>query len=144
MSPEYNFAMEAMKAIANWAASFVNWKRGVDVQKQAQADIALTSLMAAVTQTRHYLATLRNHPEGRNPDRQAALVALWSEAGRHMLPIEPNLAGAYLLKADYWSDPEGWTLQQKDEQIIELDRVFTLGQRALHIQPDLLTDDMSS
>jgi hypothetical protein len=45
--------------------------------------------------------------------------------------INHELALRCILKADYWSDPVGWSQQQKDERLIQLDEVFRLGQEAL-------------
>ena len=48
-----------------------------------------------------------------------------------MLPLNHDLANRYLLKADYWSDPEGGSASKKDDLLIELDEVFRLGREAL-------------
>jgi hypothetical protein len=48
-----------------------------------------------------------------------------------MTEVDYDLALRYLKKADYWSDPKGWTDAQKDERLIQLDEVLRLGQEAL-------------
>ena len=48
-----------------------------------------------------------------------------------MTAVDPNLANRYFMKADYWSDRQGWTKAQKDEQLIQLDEVYRRGREAL-------------
>ena len=48
-----------------------------------------------------------------------------------MTDVDADLAIRYLKKADYWSDPHGWTEREKDDHLIQLDEVLLLGQAAL-------------
>jgi hypothetical protein len=55
------------------------------------------------------------------------LSQLWGLAGVAMLSVNEELAQLYVMKADYWSDRDGWEAKKKDTVLIELDEVFRLG-----------------
>jgi hypothetical protein len=124
-------SLDGLKAIATWIGSIGNWKHAHAVEKKAETKAALESLMAAVRETRKYLATLRENPANQNSDIQNSLSQLWAKAGAEMLPINQELAMRYVIKADYWSDPEAWEGKKNDKLLIELDEVFRLGREAL-------------
>lgn len=131
MTPDFNVYMEGAKAIAGWLGSIVNWRHSQTVEKEAQITAALTSLMNAARETRLYLASIRHTPGHHDIAREAHLAQLWSKAGIDISFIDSDLATRYLMKADYWSDPQGWTEAEKDERLIQLDEVLRLGQEAL-------------
>ena len=87
--------------------------------------------MAAVTETRQYLASVKRDPANHNGATEDRLAQFWTRAGIDMTAVDGELAIRYLKKADYWSDSVGWSEQQKDERLIQLDDVFELGTRAL-------------
>jgi hypothetical protein len=64
----------------------------------------------------------------KNPDRERDLAKLWPKAGIDMSYIHSEFAGRYLMKANYWSDTQGWTAAEKDDRLIQLDEVLRLGQ----------------
>ena len=123
--------MDGLKAIAGWVGSFVTWKQGQTTEKKQQAQKALTSLMAAARETRRYLATVHSNPDNHNAETEHQLAILWSNAASDMYWVDPELTQRYMIKADYWSDPKGWTESQKDDSLIELDEMLSLGSAAL-------------
>jgi hypothetical protein len=48
--------MEGMRAIAGWVGSLVTWRQSHKHEKNAHVTSALTSLMEAALETKHYLA----------------------------------------------------------------------------------------
>jgi len=123
--------LDGMKAIVGWLGSLVAWRQTQSHEKDAEITAALTSLMAAALETRHYLALVRDTPHMKNHDEERDLAKLWAKAGIDMSYIDSELAGRYLMKADYWSDTQGWTDEQKDDRLIQLDEVLRLGQEVL-------------
>jgi hypothetical protein len=129
MTPD--FALNAVKAVAGWIGSIWTARQHGDDERDQRIDTALTSLMVAALETRHYLAIVRNEPQHSNRDKEQELARLWSKAGIDMSHIDSEIAGVYLMKADYWADAQGWTDAQKDDTLIELDQVIRLGHEAL-------------
>ena len=132
MTPD--FALTGLKAISGWVWSIVTWRQNNAEKEDAKADEALASLMKAALETRHYLALVRDNPQLRDMEKEKNLATLWSTAGIDMSHINGELAMRYLMKADYWSDTEGWTAADNDERLIQLDEVLRLGRQALVAQ----------
>jgi hypothetical protein len=126
-----DITLDGMKAIVTWLGSFVTWRQTQGREKDAQITTALTSLMDAALETRHYMALVRETPQMKNPDKERDLAKLWAKAGIDMSYIDSALAGRYLMKAEYWSDTQGWTDAQKNDGLIQLDEVLRLGQQVL-------------
>ena len=116
-----------LNALLEWTKAIGDFKG----KKDERTKLALTSLVLAVTETRHYLAAVRQDAPLRNLDKEMELSRLWQHAGTDMLPVNPDLANLYLMKADYWSDPVGWTEAQKDDRRIQLDAVYEEGRKVL-------------
>jgi predicted P-loop ATPase len=108
-----------------------NWKKEENAVRQAQKKAALTSLVLAASETRQYLAAVRANPAEKSTTKQEELALLWNNAGIDMMDIDSGIAQTYLLKGDYWSDPQGWTESKKDETAIMLDSVYSIGRQAL-------------
>jgi hypothetical protein len=123
--------LDVLKSLVDFLPSVANWVHNGHEQSKVQTKEALESLMKAVTETRQYLAILRTDPGRFDLQRQARLSSLWIAAGVAMAPINGNIASTYLMKADYWSDPEGWQGTADDSVLIELDNVFEAGTNAL-------------
>jgi hypothetical protein len=125
------FSMDIVKQLGGWIKTAVDRHDEFAKQKRADRDDAIQAMMNAVIETRTYLAAIKLHPEKRDDGIQKALSLKWTDAGLKMNRFSDSTASLYLLKADYWSDPQGWADDKKDDYIIELDRVFELGRKAL-------------
>jgi hypothetical protein len=88
-------------------------------------------LISAVSETRKYLAVVRTTPQSRDQKKEAKLATAWQKAAKDMWFLDGGLGSAYLLKADYWLDPERWTLANKNDAEIQLDNLYERGQDAL-------------
>ena len=129
--PEFHVTMEGLRIIAGWFGSVLNWRQAQTAEKRAQAQTALKSMMAAVREARQNLAAVRDNPASKSTDTERRLSELWSAAAIDMSAVDYELTARYLMKADYWSDPKGWTNQQKDDRLIQLDEMLRLGTDAL-------------
>lgn len=128
----YTVFSAAIDKMLAWIGIARGWKNEHDAKKQEQIKLALQSLIDAALETRQYLATARDNSEDDSKTR-IHLASLWGSVGFHIWPIDPELAQLYLRKADYWSDPVGWTQAQKDDREIQLDEVYKRGQEALKL-----------
>jgi hypothetical protein len=132
MNPQEITAITAAtQEITGVIKGLFNWRAEKNAQKQLATKAALTSLVLAATEPRQYLADVRMDPAAKSFEREHKLAALWANAGMDMGPINGEVANAYLLKADYWSDRDGWSQAAKDERAIQLDEVYRLGREAL-------------
>ena len=131
MNPDYHLTMDGMKAIVGWVGSIVTWRQTHNHERDAQVTAALTSLMDAALETKHYLALTRHSPHAKDMGREHDLAKLWAKAGIDMSYIDSEIASRYLMKADFWSDTQGWTDAEKDDRLIQLDEVLRLGQEVL-------------
>jgi len=87
--------------------------------------------MVAALKTRRYLALIRDNPMHKDIAKEEELASLWSAAGQKMSYMDSALAATFLMKADYWADPQGWTAAQKNEALIELDEMMRRGLEVL-------------
>src|SRR5437762_128109 len=70
---------------------------------------ALYAFVRALNETEIYYGTLRN--SGKDRDREEELSRLWIDVSRELFVVDVELAKRCELKAKYWADPVGWTLQ---------------------------------
>jgi hypothetical protein len=124
---------DSLEMIGSWISSLVSRGERLEKERQAKVQEALKSLMEAVTSTRAYLAEIREHPEKQSAEKQHEITCKWMDAGQKIYPINQDLASTYFLKAEYWSDPDGWVAAGKDDYLVNLDRVSELGRAALGI-----------
>jgi hypothetical protein len=136
MNPEFQMTVEGLKVIKGWFDSILSTRNSHIQENRNQRRTALVSLMAAATATRQYLAAVRANQANHNEATENHLAQLWTTAGVDMTEVDADLAIRYLKKADYWSDPAGWTDRQKDDRLIELDDVLLRGQAALIPEAD--------
>jgi hypothetical protein len=123
--------MDGLKQVSTWIQGIFNWKHIHDEAKKAEIKNALEALLTAVRETRQYLAIVNAHPLKKDFATEGHLSQLWGAAGVTILPIDEQLAYRYIIKADYWSDRDGWLANNKDTLLIELDEVARLGREAL-------------
>ena len=124
---------DSLEMIASWISSLVSRGERLEKERQAKVQAALRSLMEAVTSTRAYLAEIREHPERQSADKQHEITGKWMDAGEKIFPVNQDLAATYFLKAEYWSDPDGWVAAGKDAYLVNLDRITELGRAALGV-----------
>jgi hypothetical protein len=93
-------------------------------------DQALAAIYAAANETRIYIAhTLQT--KGPDQQREAELARLWTKAAVPVRHVDPDLADRCLLKADYWINPDRWTVGQVREFRIGLDNIYDYARQLL-------------
>ena len=124
----FAYTKERLRTIAHCVGTLVQIKR-----RHPHIEPGLSFLMEAAKETSQYLTEVRDHPASRSADRQAALAALWARAGKEVYLLDRQLARHYLIEVDYWSDPEDWTLEEKEERIRLLNYLCTIEETVLAI-----------
>jgi hypothetical protein len=95
---------------------------------------AIRKVWNAVDGTRMFLAAVRRREASENQPNPE-LVSLWSEASLAIAVIDNDLAGRLRRKAEYWSDPENWSVEQIENARIEIDNVANEANRLLESRP---------
>jgi hypothetical protein len=114
-----------------------SWIDGLNQRKTQQTNqirSALKAVAFATTETRSYFAMIRDDKNSGSRDQERALAHLWEEAGIEIATVNRDLAERFFMKAEYWSDPKGWTLAGRDSSAIELDQLSEAARRALLTQ----------
>jgi hypothetical protein len=91
-------------------------------QRTEQVDNALTALYAAINETRIYVKSCSRKP--RNTEKEAELARLWARAAVPIRHLDQGLAERCRLKADYWIDPDAWTVAQLKQFRLTLDEIY--------------------
>jgi len=100
--------------------------------RQACAE-ALSAAVEIANRTLRYVAQRRRSSQS-DPKEEAELSKSWADAGFKLLalPNPPNdLANRYLIKAEYWSDPELWTDERVEVARIRLTEIYDESRRIL-------------
>ncbi len=98
-------------------------------QSEERDDLAVQSVLAALNATMLYLA---RREAGEPIDREAEpeLVELWTSASVHIRRTDFDLAQRLEEKADYWTNPEHWSAE---ERAINGRQVDTIADKAMRL-----------
>lgn len=97
--------------------------RGEELRRDERKRKAVAAFLEALSETRMYMARLA---QGEDDDREteAKLARLWNTAAVELRDVDHDLADRCMVKGQYWSDPRGWSMDEKEEARIKLDTVF--------------------
>ena len=78
----------------------------------------------AIIQTRGYIASRRDEASNSDRDTELKLSRAWNKVGLLGRDIEPqgDFYEVFFRKSDFWSDPRGWNLSDKQKLDISLER----------------------
>jgi len=82
---------------------------------------ALRAISTALQETKIYYRD--QEVKGRDLDREADLVRLWSNAAIPLNEIEPELALACEQKSEFWVNPDNWSSEEIQRFGIKLEDV---------------------
>jgi hypothetical protein len=120
-----------LKGTADYAAKVIGKIARANKETREQWKTAVSRLQKAVLQTKLYVSALdRGEPMNRRTEHR--LVALWGDAATEFYDLDGSLASRLQLKAEYWTQPEGWTSQQVRDAGIALDHVAEYTRQLLH------------
>ncbi len=117
-----SIAGEALNGVGLWITR--------SERKQERDDAAVRSVLTAVNTTKRYLAR-RERGEPIDREAEAELVELWTAASIHIRRTDPDLAIRLQDKADYWTNPENWTVEEIADNGIRIDDIAEEGRRLL-------------
>lgn len=87
-------------------------------RKRKQMRLFLKAALEALTETRIYIGH-----NVRDRTKEERLARLWSKVALTAQPLNPDLAGRYQIKANYWANPDRWTDEEIEEAKIEIERI---------------------
>lgn len=90
--------------------------------KRELRDNALRAISHALNETYLYYRDV-NAGKGTNKETEAQLSRYWAAAAIPMRHIDSELSNICEYKADYWIDPESWTVAQIKQIGIDLNKV---------------------
>ncbi len=123
------FDIAILKNLSDSIGSWVDRFSRRDERIEEREKVGLRALCLALNETRLYVAKLERAKsetgnfEGRDFGQEEKLSNLWTEAAPLLKRIDPDLAQRCLEKADYWTDPEDWSVQDIKNAGIGLERV---------------------
>jgi hypothetical protein len=91
-------------------------------ERRELRDNALRGILVALDETYLYFRDI-DRGKGRDQEREALLVRYWSAAAIPMHHIDRNLARRCDMKAEYWLNPERYTVEHVKELGISLESV---------------------
>lgn len=99
-------------------------------RKEEKDDDAIRSVLSAVNKTKLYLAS-RDRGEPIDRDAEANLVELWQSASVHVRKTDPDLAYRLQEKAEYWANPENWSVDEIISNGIQIDKIADEAKKLL-------------
>ena len=86
-------------------------------------EVALLAIYTATTETKNYISSLgKRKKHAKEKERQ--LSELWIKAGVKLRNIDNDLAQRCIIKADYWANPDEWTMADIKNSKITLDEII--------------------
>ena len=77
-------------------------------QRDDRLDTALTAIYTAASETKIYIDRMKKSGR-RSRKKEEELSRLWAKAVAPVRRFDRDLAERFLLKSDYWINPEHWT-----------------------------------
>ena len=115
-----DITLKSLEAVKNLILSWRTEKR----QLQSDKIEALNSVLRAATETRAYIANVRDGRKQIDPDKEIQLAELWQRASTSLIPIgNIDLADKCMVKADCWADPTLWQDERYSEIPLDLNTI---------------------
>ncbi len=116
-------SLSDLKLIFDGTLNMVKTMKENNRQNNAEYEVALLSIYAATTETKNYISSLgkrKNHEK----EKERKLSELWIKAGVKLRNIDNGLAQRCIIKADYWANPDEWTIADIKNSKITLDEII--------------------
>jgi hypothetical protein len=116
-------SLSDLKLIFDGTLTMVKAMKENNRQNNAEYEVALLSIYAATTETKNYISSLgkrKNHAK----EKERKLSELWIKAGVKLRNIDNDLAQRCIIKADYWANPDEWTMADIKSSKITLDEII--------------------
>lgn len=103
-------------------------------EKKLQKDF-VQAFREALLLTRAYIADKRDGLVERDREIEKKLSLAWNQVGLIGKELEPmgDFYPVYFQKSDFWSDPRGWKINNKQNVDISLERAISKAEKFLNI-----------
>lgn len=116
-------SLSDLKLIFDGTLNMVKTMKENNRQNNAEYEVALLSIYAATTETKNYISSIGNR-KNHAKEKERKLSELWIKAGVKLRNIDNDLAQRCIIKADYWANPDEWTMADIKNSKITLDEII--------------------
>src|SRR5574344_305821 len=102
-------SLSDLKLIFDGTLSMLKAIKENNNHNNVEYEVALLAIYTATTETKNYISSLgKRKKHAKEKERQ--LSELWIKAGVKLRNIDNDLAQRCIIKADYWANPDEWTM----------------------------------
>jgi len=112
-----------LKLIFDGTLTMVKFMKDNNNQNTEEYDSALLAIYAATTETKNYISSIGKRKKHAK-EKERKLSELWNKAGVKLRNINPDLAQRCIIKADYWANPDEWTMAEIKNSKITLNEII--------------------
>ena len=116
-------SLSDLKLIFDGTLSMLKAIKENNNHNNVEYEVALLAIYTATTETKNYISSLgKRKKHAKEKERQ--LSELWIKAGVKLRNIDKDLAQICIIKADYWANPDEWTMADIKNSKITLDEII--------------------
>ena len=116
-------SLSDLKLIFDGTLSMLKDLKENNNHNNVEYEVALLAIYTATTETKNYISSLgKRKKHAKKKERQ--LSELWIKAGVKLRNIDNDLAQRCIIKADYWANPDEWTMADIKNSKITLDEII--------------------
>ena len=116
-------SLSDLKLIFDGTLSMLKAIKENNNHNNVEYEVALLAIYTATTETKNYISSLgKRKKHAKEKERQ--LSELWIKAGVKLRNIHNDLAQRCIIKADYWANPDEWTMADIKNSKITLDEII--------------------
>ena len=116
-------SLSDLKLIFDGTLSMLKAIKENNNHNNVEYEVALLAIYTATTETKNYISSLgKRKKHAKEKERQ--LSELWIKAGGKLRNIDNDLAQRCIIKADYWANPDEWTMADIKNSKITLDEII--------------------
>ena len=116
-------SLSDLKIIFDGTLSMLKAIKENNNHNNVEYEVALLAIYTATTETKNYISSLgKRKKHAKEKERQ--LSELWIKAGVKLRNIDNDLAQRCIIKADYWANPDEWTMADIKNSKITLDEII--------------------
>lgn len=116
-------SLSDLKLIFDGTLSMLKAIKENNNHNNVEYEVALLAIYTATTETKNYISSLgKRKKHAKEKERQ--LSELWIKSGVKLRNIDNDLAQRCIIKADYWANPDEWTMADIKNSKITLDEII--------------------
>ena len=116
-------SLSDLKLIFDGTLSMLKAIKENNNHNNVEYEVALLAIYTATTETKNYISSLGKRKK-HTKEKERQLSELWIKAGVKLRNIDNDLAQRCIIKADYWANPDEWTMADIKNSKITLDEII--------------------